>query len=39
MTPRNSVFISDPDGHRIEMLPVSASERDHERKGARTSGR
>ena len=32
MTPRNSVFISDPDGHRIEMLPISASERDHERK-------
>jgi catechol 2,3-dioxygenase-like lactoylglutathione lyase family enzyme len=31
-TPRNSVFISDPDGHRIEMLPISASERDHERK-------
>ena len=31
MTPRNSVFISDPDGHRIEMLPISASERDHER--------
>jgi catechol 2,3-dioxygenase-like lactoylglutathione lyase family enzyme len=32
MTPRNSVFISDPDGHRIEMLPMSASERDHERE-------
>ena len=32
MTPRNSVFISDPDGHRIEMLPISASERGHERK-------
>ncbi|MBV9042873.1 MAG: VOC family protein [Acidimicrobiia bacterium] len=29
-TPRNSVFIADPDGHRIEMLPVNASERDHE---------
>jgi catechol 2,3-dioxygenase-like lactoylglutathione lyase family enzyme len=39
MTPRNSVFISDPDGHRIEMLPVSASERDHERESARTLGR
>jgi hypothetical protein len=35
MTPRNSVFISDPDGHRIEMLPISASERDHERQSAR----
>ena len=32
LTPRNSLFISDPDGHRIEMLPISASERDHERK-------
>ena len=31
ITPRNSVFIADPDGHRIEMLPISASERDHER--------
>lgn len=38
MTPRNSVFISDPDGHKIEMLPVIASERDHERKSVRTSG-
>lgn len=37
ITPRNSVFISDPDGHRIEMLPMSASERDHERQGARAS--
>ncbi len=26
-TPRNSVFISDPDGHRLEMLPLTASER------------
>ena len=25
-TPRNTVFILDPDGHRIEMLPVWASE-------------
>jgi catechol 2,3-dioxygenase-like lactoylglutathione lyase family enzyme len=39
MTPRNSVFISDPDDHRIEMLPISASERDHERQSARGSGR
>ena len=38
-TPRNSVFISDPDGHRIEMLPISASERDHERVSARALGR
>ena len=35
MTSRNSVFISDPDRHRIEMLPISASERDHERQSAR----
>ena len=26
-TPRNSVFISDPDGHRIEILPRSANPR------------
>jgi catechol 2,3-dioxygenase-like lactoylglutathione lyase family enzyme len=39
MTPRSSVFISDPDGHRIEMLPISASERDHERQSARALGR
>ncbi len=32
-TPRNSVFISDPDGHRLEMLPRSASERARERPG------
>jgi catechol 2,3-dioxygenase-like lactoylglutathione lyase family enzyme len=38
MTPRNSVFISDPDGHKIEMLPISANERDHERESVRTSG-
>jgi catechol 2,3-dioxygenase-like lactoylglutathione lyase family enzyme len=25
-TPRNTVFIADPDGHRIEMLPRSASD-------------
>jgi catechol 2,3-dioxygenase-like lactoylglutathione lyase family enzyme len=30
-TPRNSVFISDPDGHRLEMLPRTASERARER--------
>jgi catechol 2,3-dioxygenase-like lactoylglutathione lyase family enzyme len=34
MSPRNSVFIADPDGHRIELLPISASERDHEREKA-----
>jgi catechol 2,3-dioxygenase-like lactoylglutathione lyase family enzyme len=39
MTPRNSVFISDPDDHRIELLPISASERDHERERARDLGR
>jgi catechol 2,3-dioxygenase-like lactoylglutathione lyase family enzyme len=33
-TPRNSVFISDPDGHRLEMLPRTASERARERQGA-----
>jgi catechol 2,3-dioxygenase-like lactoylglutathione lyase family enzyme len=38
ITPRNSVFIVDPDGHRIEMLPLSASEREHERENARASG-
>jgi catechol 2,3-dioxygenase-like lactoylglutathione lyase family enzyme len=38
LTPRNSVFISNPDGHRIEMLPVSASERDHERVSADALG-
>jgi catechol 2,3-dioxygenase-like lactoylglutathione lyase family enzyme len=37
-TPRNSVFIVDPDGHRIEMLPINASERDHERASARPLG-
>jgi catechol 2,3-dioxygenase-like lactoylglutathione lyase family enzyme len=31
VTPRSSVFIADPDGHRIEILPICASERDHER--------
>ncbi len=38
MTPRNSVFISDPDCHKIEMLPICASARDHERKSGGTSG-
>lgn len=28
---RNSVFITDPDGHRIEMLPLTATERAGER--------
>ena len=37
-TPRDTLFISDPDGHRIEMLPLSASERALEREAARTSG-
>jgi len=36
-TPRNTVFISDPDGHRIEMLPLSAYERAREREAARPS--
>jgi catechol 2,3-dioxygenase-like lactoylglutathione lyase family enzyme len=31
-TPRNSVFISDPDGHVLEMLPLTASERARERE-------
>ena len=39
VTPRNSVFIADPDGHRIEMLPLNASERDHERESTRAVGR
>jgi catechol 2,3-dioxygenase-like lactoylglutathione lyase family enzyme len=33
-TPRNSIFISDPDGHRLEMLPRSASERARQRQGS-----
>lgn len=36
-TPRNSVFIHDPDGHRIEILPRSAQERAREREAARAS--
>jgi len=38
VTPRHSVFISDPDGHRIEILPISASERAHEHEHAPISG-
>ncbi len=34
-TPRNSVFISDPDGHCLEILPGTASERARERQGTR----
>jgi catechol 2,3-dioxygenase-like lactoylglutathione lyase family enzyme len=30
-TRRNSLFINDPDGHRIEMLPRNAHERTRER--------
>jgi catechol 2,3-dioxygenase-like lactoylglutathione lyase family enzyme len=37
-TPRNTVFISDPDGHRIEMLPRSAYERAQEREATRAAG-
>ncbi|HVB06939.1 MAG TPA: VOC family protein [Acidimicrobiales bacterium] len=36
-TRRNSVFIFDPDGHRIEMLPKSAHERTREREAAAAS--
>lgn len=32
-TPRNSVFIPDPDGHILEILPGTASERARERQG------
>jgi catechol 2,3-dioxygenase-like lactoylglutathione lyase family enzyme len=32
-TRRNSAFISDPDGHILEILPVTASERTRERQG------
>ena len=35
-TPRNTVFIVDPDGHKIEMLPIDAGERAHERERVRT---
>jgi catechol 2,3-dioxygenase-like lactoylglutathione lyase family enzyme len=36
-TKRNSVFIHDPDGHQIEMLPLSANERRHERERAQAA--
>lgn len=36
-TDRNTVFIHDPDGHQIEMLPLSARHRTPERDRARTS--
>ncbi len=36
-TPRNTVFLHDPDGHRIELLPLSAHERMAEREAARAS--
>lgn len=31
-TPRNSLFIADPDGHFLEILPGTASERARERQ-------
>jgi catechol 2,3-dioxygenase-like lactoylglutathione lyase family enzyme len=34
-TRRDSVFVHDPDGHRIEILPISAQERAAERDAAR----
>jgi catechol 2,3-dioxygenase-like lactoylglutathione lyase family enzyme len=36
-TPRNSVFIHDPDGHQIEMLPRTARQREAEHQVAHTS--
>jgi catechol 2,3-dioxygenase-like lactoylglutathione lyase family enzyme len=36
-SPRNTVFISDPDGHRIEMLPLSAHERAREFQATQAS--
>lgn len=36
-TNRNSVFILDPDGHRIEMLPRNSMERERERAAASAS--
>ena len=38
VSPRNSVFISDPDGRRIEMLAISAGEWGHEREGTPAFG-
>jgi lactoylglutathione lyase len=37
-TPRSSVFILDPDGHRLEVLPRSARVREGERLDAGLSG-
>jgi catechol 2,3-dioxygenase-like lactoylglutathione lyase family enzyme len=37
-TPRNSVFILDPDGHRLEMLPHTANERAREQQAATQPG-
>lgn len=36
-TPRSTVFIHDPDGHRIEVLPSPAHRPSVEREGAQTS--
>lgn len=36
-TRRNSVFIHDPDGHQIEMLPLNALEREREKEGVALS--
>lgn len=36
-TRRNTVFVHDPDGHQIEMLPLTASERRREREAAQAS--
>jgi len=36
-TDRNTVFIHDPDGHQIEMLPLSARHRTAGRETARSS--
>ena len=36
-TRRNSVFIHDPDGHQIEMLPLNALEREREKEGVAIS--
>jgi catechol 2,3-dioxygenase-like lactoylglutathione lyase family enzyme len=37
-TPRNTLFISDPDGHRIEILPRSAWVRALDRDTSRAAG-
>jgi catechol 2,3-dioxygenase-like lactoylglutathione lyase family enzyme len=36
-TPRNSIFIHDPDGHQIEMLPRSSAQRARESQGLKPS--